>query len=205
VKRIIQEDIRDISQIKEISLLEILVSILHTKVGNLLSINSLVEDIQVTNKTLTNWMEILEKVYYCYRVYPFANSAIKSIKKEPKLYLWDYTEVRDEGNKNENLIANHLLKWVHFLEDVYGYQITLQYLRDKEQREVDFVIVFEGKIQYLIEVKTSDTSISRSLLYFKEKLGVEKCFQIVFGDKEIDVEKSGVRVISASKFLAALV
>jgi predicted AAA+ superfamily ATPase len=49
----------------------------------------------VTNKTISNWVDILEKVYYLYRIYPYNNSELKSLKKEPKLYLWDYTEVKD--------------------------------------------------------------------------------------------------------------
>lgn len=114
-------------------------------------------------------------------------------------------EIKDIWNKNENLISNHLLKWVHFLQDFYGYNISLQYIRDKEKREVDFAILVDDKLEYLIEVKTLDTSISKSLLYYKEKLQIKKCFQVVFWGKDIDVEKSGVRVISASKFLTAFV
>lgn len=205
IKRIIHEDIRDLSNIKDLWLLDLLVSILYTKVSSTFSINSLVEDIKTTNKTLSNWIEILEKVYYCYRIYPYNNSEIKSLKKEPKLYLWDYTEVKDIWAKNENIVANHLLKWAHFLQDVYGYDIKLQYIRDKEGREVDFVINIDWKIKYLIEVKTSDTSLSKHLLYYKEKLDVKDCFQVVFSDKEMDIEKSWIRIISASKFFTGLV
>jgi len=205
VKRIVYEDIRDLNNIKDLSLLEILISILYTKVWSTFSINSLVEDLQITNKTISNWVNILEKVYYLYRIYPYNNSTLKSLKKEPKLYLWDYTEIKDIWARNENILANHLLKWVHFLEDIYWYDIKLQYLRDKEKREVDFVINIDGKVKYLIECKTGDISLSKNLLYYKEKLQVENCYQVIFGDKEIDVEKSGVRIISASKFLSALV
>lgn len=205
VKRIIYEDIRDLNNIRDLWILEILVNILNTKVWSIFSINSLVEDLQITNNTITSWIEILEKVYYCYRIYPYTKSSLKSLKKEPKLFLWDYTEIKDIWNKNENLISNHLLKWVHFLQDVYWYDIKLQYIRDKEKREVDFAIIIDDKLEYLIEVKTSDTSISKSLLYYKEKLQVKNCFQVVFWEKDIDIEKNGVRVISASKFLTAFV
>lgn len=204
-KRIIYEDIRDLNNIKDLWLLELLADILHTKVWSPFSINSLVEDLHVTNKTISSWIDIFEKVYFSYRVYPYNNSDLKSLKKEPKLYLWDYTSITNTWIKNENVIANHLLKWVHFLEDVYWYNIKLQYIRDKEQREVDFVINIWWEIKYLIEVKTSDTSISKHLLYYKEKLWVENCFQVIFSETEIDIEKKWVRIISASKFLTALV
>ncbi len=205
LKRIVYEDIRDLNNIKDLWLLELLASILNTKVWSPFSINSLVEDLQVTNKTITNWIDIFEKVYLVYRIYPFYKSNLKSLKKEPKLYFWDYTGLNNIWIRNENLVANHLLKWVHFLTDVYWYDVKLQYLRDKQQREVDFVVNIDWKIKYLIEVKTSDINVSKHLLYYKEKLEVKDCFQVVFLDKEIDFEKHWVRVISASKFLTAFV
>jgi len=205
IKRIIYEDIRDLNNLRDLWILEVLVNILNTKVWSIFSINSLVEDLQITNNTITSWIEILEKVYYCYRIYPYTKSSLKSLKKEPKLFLWDYMEIKDIWNKNENLVSNHLLKWIHFLQDVYWYDVKLQYIRDKEKREVDFAILIDDKLEYLIEVKTSDTSLSKSLLYYKEKLWVQNCFQVVFWEKNIDIEKNGIRIISASKFLTSLI
>lgn len=205
LKRIIDEDIRDITNVREIGLIEVLADILKEKVASNLSINSLVEDLQVWNKTISNWINILERVYHCYRIYPYYDSELKSLKKEPKLYLWDYSVIDDIWSKNENLIANHLLKWMHFLQDVYGYDIQLKYIKDKEKREVDFVIVVDNKIKYLIEVKTNDKTLSKHLVYYKNKLWIDHCFQVVFWNKNIDIEKSWIRVISASKFLTGLV
>ena len=205
LKRIIYEDIRDLNNVKDLWILEVLASILPTKIWSPFSINSLVEDLQVTNKTISNWIDIFERVYISYRIYPYNKSGLKSLKKEPKLYLWDYTHIDDIWARNENLIANHLLKWVHFLQDVYGYDVKLQYLRDKEKREIDFVITEKWVVKYLIEVKTNDTNLSKHLLYYQKKFPQAECFQIVFGNKEIDIEKSWIRVISASKFLTWLV
>ena len=202
LRRIIYEDIRDLNNVKDLWILEVLASILPTKVWSPFSVNSLVEDLKVTNKTISNWIDIFERVYICYRIYPYNKSSLKSLKKEPKLYLWDYTYIEDIWARNENLIANHLLKWVHFLQDVYWYNVNLQYLRDKEKREVDFVITENQDVKYLIEVKTDNTSLSKHLLYYKNKFPQAKCFQIVFWNKEIDIEKSWIRIISASKFLS---
>jgi len=205
IKRIIYEDIRDLNNVKDLWLLELLANILESKVWSPFSINSLVWDLQTTNKTISNWVEILEKVYFCYRIYPFHNSDLKSLKKEPKLYLWDFFWIKDIWIKNENLIANHLLKFVHFLQDVYWYDVKLNYIRDKDKREVDFAIVVDWKPKYLIEVKTWDENLSKNLIYYKKNFWVEKCFQVICWEKEIDIEKSWIRVISAGKFLSWLV
>ncbi len=114
-KRLIHEDIRDVSVIKMISDLEKLVMVLPERIGSLLSIRSLSEDFSVSQPTLKEWMQMLENFYYIFRLSPFMASEIKSLKKEQKVFLWDYSEVPDEGAKFENLVGSHLLKFVHFL------------------------------------------------------------------------------------------
>ena len=205
LKRVVYEDIRDLNNIKNLSLLEVLASVLPTKVGSLFSMRSLSEDLQVSNKTIASRIEIFERVYLAYRIYPFYKSDLKSLKKEPKLYLRDYTYVKDKWAKYENLIANHLLKWIHFLQDVWGYDVKLHFLRDKEKREVDFVITYEGEVKYLVEVKTKDTNLSKHLLYYYKRFPDSQAFQVVFDSEPMDVEREGIRIISASKFLTSLV
>ena len=85
----------------------------------------------------------------------------------------------DEGARFENLVASALLKRLHFLEDRDGYRYELRYIRDKEGREVDFVVVKEGEIEELIETKFSEEQISRSLVYYAERLNPPKATQIV--------------------------
>ena len=202
-KRLIQEDIRDVSTIRDLSTLEILASILPTKVGSLFSINSITEDLRVSHKTLSHWVDMLEQMYFCYRIYPYQSSHIKLLRKEPKIYLWDYTGIDDIGSKYENIVANHLLKYTHFLTDVYGINAELYFLRDREQREVDFCIVTDGKIECIIEVKASKWSISPHLRYFRDKLQAP-AYQIVF-ESGIDEDHDGIRMMSADRFLSGLV
>jgi uncharacterized protein len=203
-KRLIQEDVRDVSNIRDLSTLEILVSLLPERVGSLFSINSMTNDLSVTHKTIAHWMDTLEQMYFCYRIYPFQHTQLKSLRKEPKIYLWDYTGIDDIGAKYENVVANHLLKFTHYLTDIYGLRADLYFLRDKDQREVDFCVVVEGEIEFIVEVKATKSSISNHLKYFKEKLKAKHAFQIVFDD-DIDEDHSGIRQMSAAKFLSALV
>ncbi len=87
--RIIKDDIRDIELVRDLSGLEVLSSLLPSKVGSLFSLNSLREDLGVAHKTVDLWVEILEHFYYHFRIPPFAANTIKSLRREPKLYLWD--------------------------------------------------------------------------------------------------------------------
>lgn len=141
LERLVREDIRDLETIKDLSSLQILVDLIPSKVGALLSLNSLREDLNVAHKTVANWMDILERFYYHFRIYPFAHKKIKSLKKEPKLYLWDWSEITDNhGAKLENVVASHLLKLCHYLNDVDGHKTELNFLRDIDGREVDFIV-----------------------------------------------------------------
>jgi len=205
VERLVKEDIRDLENIRNLSLLQILVDVLPGKVGSLLSLNSLREDLSVAHKTVSNWVDVLERFYYHFRIYPFHHKKIKSLKKEPKLYMWDWSEVPDNsGARLENIVASHLLKMCHFLNDVDGYKTDLHFLRDTEGREVDFLVTENGKPWLAVEVKSGSKEISKNLTYFGNRLEIPFLYQVV-SENDIDIRKDTVRIISLDRFLVSLV
>ncbi len=202
--RLIKEDIRDIENIRDISALQVLIELLPVKVGSLFSLNSLREDLGVTHKTVSLWVDILEKFYYHFRIYPFQSTRIKSLRKEAKMYLWDWSEIEDENIKLENMMASHLLKFCDFLSNTEGYKAQLYYLRDKEQREVDFLVSIGNKPWFCVEVKNSFRDIPSSLTYFGNRVKIPFLYEVV-KEENVDFLKDNVHVISMSKFLSALV
>src|SRR3989338_251597 len=204
VDRLVREDIRDIESIRDLSSLQVFVDLLPHKVGALLSLNALREDLEVAHKTVALWMDILERFYYHFRIYPFAFATIKSLRKEPKMYLWDWSQVEDEAQRFENMVASHLLKFVHFLYDAEGYRVALHFLRDRAGHETDFLVTVDKKPWFAVEVKWADTQVSKSLRYFTEKLRIPFAYQVAHEPK-VDFLQNGVRVMSADKFLSALV
>ena len=77
--------------------------------------------------------------------------------------------VKESGPRFENLVAAHLLKWVHHQQDTRGRDIDLRYFRDTDRREVDFVVV-EGRTPILlVECKWNDTEVDRGLQYLKAR------------------------------------
>ena len=95
-------------------------------VGAPLSVNALREDLQVSHGAVARWLDVLERLYAIVRVPPFGAPAIRAVKKAQKHYHYDWIQVRDAGARFENLVAMHLLKWVHHEQDVRG--------RDPDQR-----------------------------------------------------------------------
>ena len=178
--RVLREDIRDLEQVRNIQLLGMFLDMLRHRVGGLVTLSNLAGDLEISPKTAKTWLEVLERMYLVFSVRPYIKSLTRAVLKPPKVYFFDNGDViGDEGARFENLIATSLLKRLHFLEDRDGYRYELRYIRDKEGREVDFLIVKEGKIEELIEVKFSEDNISNSLRYYAERLNPPKATQIV--------------------------
>jgi predicted AAA+ superfamily ATPase len=184
--------------------MKLLSDILPYKVGSLLSINSIREDLEVSHRAVTNWLSILEAFYYQFRIYPFARSNIRSIKKEPKLYLWDWSEVEDTSSRFENMVAVHLLKFCHFIYDYEGYKAELNFLRNVDKKEVDFLVTIENKPWFMVETKLSAKEVDKSIFYFKERLDIPFAYQVV---KETGIHRliKGVNLVSADRFLSSLI
>ena len=202
--RLFREDIRDIQQLRDIAGIQLLSDMLPDRVASLLSVNSLREDLEVSHRAVTNWLNILETFYYCFRIYPFVGKNYRSLKKESKLYLIDWSEISDEAKRFENFIASHLLKLVHFLYDYEGYRVNLYFLRNADKKEVDFFVTVDNKPWFAVKVKISDTSVSPHLHYYREKLNIPYCYQVV---KKSGVDRliNGIRIVSADRFLCGLI
>jgi predicted AAA+ superfamily ATPase len=178
--RVLREDIRDLESIRNIQLLGMYLDLLRHRVGGLVALSNIANDLQISPKTAKFWLEVLERMYLVFSVRPYTKSLPRAVLKPPKVYFFDNGDVLgDEGARFENLVATSLLKRLHFLEDRDGYRYELRYIRDKEGREVDFVIVKEGELEELIEAKFSDDNISKSLLYYAKRLNPKRATQIV--------------------------
>jgi len=203
--RVIYDELNTLENVKDVALLENLALRLPALVGSPLSVNSLREDLQVAHQTVSRWLTMLENIYMIFRIYPFGPPKIRAVKKEAKHYHFDWIAVEDEGYRFENLVACHLLKWVHFKQDYEGLNIELRYFRDAERREVDFVILEQGKPTQFIECKLRGKEIHPALRYLKKHFPQVPAAQISLYRDDDFMSRDGIHVCPASKFLASLV
>jgi uncharacterized protein len=169
-EKIMREDILDLSRIQEISKIEILCAILPEKIGTPLSVQSLREDLSVSHDTATRWLSYLKELYYFFDLSPYSKSISRSLKKEQKIYFYDWTECENDGEKFENFVASHLLKACHYWEDTGEGEFKLQYLRDKDKNEVDFLIVKNKKPWFTVECKLHQKSLDISHKKFQKQI-----------------------------------
>ena len=203
--RFLKEDVVSLEHVKDLGNLELLVLRLPDLVGSPLSINALREDLQISHKTLSKWISILERMYAIFRLPPFGAPKIRAVKKEQKHYHFDWCLVNDMPKRFENLVASHLLKWVHFEEDTKGRDLELRYFRDIDGREVDFVVTEDKKPIIFVEVKWADDEVGKGLKYLKTRYPAVESWQIhAAGSKDYKTPE-GIRVAPAVIFLNELI
>ncbi len=163
-EKIIREDLRDLSRLPELSQVEMLASLLPEKVGSPLSVQSIREDLEVSHDTTKRWLNYLAELYYFFEIKPWAKSIPRSIKKEGKIYLYDWTELSSDGLKFENLVACQLLKACHFWTDTGEGDYSLHFLRNKEKQELDFLIVKDKRPWLSFECKLADPNMDKKIV-----------------------------------------
>lgn len=203
-QRLIREDLAALEKTEDLARIELMAMRLPDLVASPLSINGLREDLEVSHVTAAKWLQILERLYHIFRVTPFGSPKIKSVKKEFKHYHYDWSLVTDSGARFENFIGSHLLKWCHWLDDTQGVDMELRYFRDREQREVDFVVMREKKPILFCEVKSSDLKFSPQLRYLKQKFPDVRAVQVVLEPIAAKINADGLEMLSALEFLSSL-
>ncbi len=198
--RIIHEDLRDLENVREISMLDLLLSHLPGCVGSPLSVNSLARLLQASHESVERWLTIFERLYLCYRIPPFGGTRIRAVRKERKLYFWDWSRVPDRGVRFENMVAGHLLKYCHFVEDTEGYEMELRFIRDTDRREVDFVVLRGGAAEFAVECKSGEQSAAPACRYFRERTDIPRFYQVHLGERDFGNENTGTRVLPFSTF-----
>jgi predicted AAA+ superfamily ATPase len=186
--RVIQEDLISLESVREVSQLHLLANLLPERVGSILSIANLRQDLSVAFETADKWVGIFENLYYCFRVMPYGLPHLRAVKKERKLYLWDWSLCENEAARFENLVASHLLKYCHFTEDTLGDDMALRFLRDAAGREIDFVVLRNGKPEFAVECKAGERSLSRNIKYFAQRTAIPRFYQVHLNTHGEDTE-----------------
>jgi uncharacterized protein len=203
--RVIQEDLITLERVREVSQLQLLANILPERVGSVLSIANLRQDLSVAFETADNWVTILENLYYCYRIMPYGLPHLRASKKERKLYLWDWSLVMQEPARFENLVASHLLKYCHLIEDTEGDEMSLRFLRDTQNREIDFVVLKNNKPQFAVECKTGAGALSKNISYFAQRTSIPQFYQVhINGREDTEWKDSKARILPFIKLCEIL-
>jgi predicted AAA+ superfamily ATPase len=150
-------------------------------VGQIMNLNTMADDVGVSQTTLTTWISALEASYIVFRLQPYFDDFGRRIVKTPKLYFTDVGLAayllgmknpeqlpRDPfvGNLFENMVVTETLKSMYNR----GKRGGLYYFRNQNRLEVDLLLTRGEKITPM-EIKygeTFDTSFARNIMLFRK-------------------------------------
>ena len=174
VETYVERDIRQLIAIKDLALFEKFVRLCAGRVGQLLNLQSLGNDVGISHTTAKNWLTLLEASFVVFLLQPWHTNLSKRQIKSPKLYFYDVglasyllgaeNELHINrhplrGNLFENLIVIDALKYRYNR----GKRSNLYFWRDAKGNEVDLLIE-NGSDVTPVEIKAGATISSD---YFK--------------------------------------
>ena len=207
-EQLVREEVRDLARVQQLDQLEVMVRLLADRSAQQLVYGNLARQVRVAVDTVRRWVAALCDLHLGFVVRPWFRNVSRSLRKEPKWYLRDWASIGDAGQRAETFVACHLLKAVEGWNDMGLGAFELGYLRDKEKREVDFLVARDGEPWFLAETKLRDESMSRALRRYQERLGAPFAFQVTvdagYVDEDCFARPSLPLIVPARTFLSQL-
>ena len=169
----VDRDVRQLIQVKEQLVFERFLKLLAGRIGQLLNLDSLANEVGVTAKTIRQWISVLEASFIIIRLPPYFKNLGKRLVKTPKIYFVDVGLAsyllgiesakqveRDPlyGNLFENMVLMELVKY----RAAQGKNSDLYFYRDSHGNEID-VLTEVARSLVPIEIKSSATFQKRLL------------------------------------------
>jgi hypothetical protein len=205
--QLLREDVRELTRIQGLDQLAALADVLGERSGGQVVYASLANQVRVSENTVRAWVGALASLHYGFLVRPWHRKVAQAIRKEPKWFLRDWSAIQDPGQRAETFVACHLLKAVEGWTDLGLGEFGLWYIRDKQKREVDFLVTRNRKPWFLVEAKLAETRLSPSLAVMQEQTGAGHAFHVVVEAPFVDSDCFRVKtpvVAPARTFLSQL-
>ena len=205
--QLFKTDLRDLTRIQELALLEILGRILESRSSEQLVLSNLARDVGTAPNTAKSWVDALCALHFGFLIRPWHRNVTSALRKEPKWYLRDWSGIQDSGQRAETFVACHLLKAVEGWTDLGWGDFALHYIRNKQKQEVDFLVARDGEPWFLVEAKQGEKELSPALAYFQEQTGAPHAFQVSFALDYVDADcftRNTPTIVPAKTFLSQL-
>lgn len=160
---VVRQDLRDISRVVELDKIENLLFLLSPRIMAPLSMANLARELEVAHTTVKSWLEQLKRLYLVFPVTPWTRKIPRGLKKEKKWYFLDWYYASQGPARLENMTATYLYRVCLAMSDMGYGNYSLHYLRTLDKKEIDFVIVHDNCPILAVEVKSGDSTLSRTL------------------------------------------
>jgi len=207
VKTYLERDVRQMINIKDQIIFQRFLKLCAARTGHILNMNTLANDIGVSNHTIKHWLSILQASFLIKLIPPFYENFGKQVTKSPKLYFADVglacylLEIESVSQVDRDPLRGHLFETLVVNELIktrlnQAREPNLYFYRDSQKNEVD-IIYKKGAELIPIEIKSSQTinrDFFKGLDYFRKIVG-DRCgdgYLVYAGPKKISLEREVV-------------
>lgn len=209
----IERDIRQMINVKDISLFQKFMVLIAGRAGQLFNASSLANEVGVSYKTIQNWMSILEASNVVFLLKPWYENVSKRLVKSPKIYFYDvglacfilgiHSEKQLErdplrGSLFENMVISNVFKCFYN----FGLTPKIYFYRDKSGLEIDLLVKQAGQTS-IIEIKSSETyhkEFMKGLTRVNKILSIDKSTSFIIYDGEFEQKTGGIGIINYRNF-----
>ncbi len=197
IKTIIQRDVQDIANIKNLDILPKLLALAASQTARLFNAADLASPFSISRPTIREYLALLEQIFLIEQLQPWHSNRLSRLIKTPKMHLSDtglacsllgassQTLWKDKtllGQLLETFVYQELKKYA----DWHSETVNFYHFRNKDKVEVDMIMQQGSKLAG-IEVKASATitqSDFKGLNKLKNACGEQFTAGVVFYDGE---------------------
>ena len=208
----VERDVRQIAAIKDLSLFEKFVRLCAGRVGHILNLQSLANDVGVSHTTVRSWISILEASFIIFLLPPWFRNISKRLIKSPKLYFCDVglasylLGLENEHHVTRDPLRGHLFENIAVIEAMKyrfnkGLRSNLFFYRDSGGNEVDLILEMGPDI-FPAEIKAAETIMPGSLKGLRKFAGLMPGLPwgsgLLYGGTDVQI-RSDIRIYPLTK------
>jgi predicted AAA+ superfamily ATPase len=178
VDALIESDIRDISRIQRKDALHDLFGVLAAWSGKFMDISAIGSGLSIRRPTLESYINALESMFVVERLLPWVRTDYERVARLKKLFMadsgmmasllrWQFDQVRFDPDRSGKLIETFAFNEIAAQVDAGDGDLTLFHYRDREKREIDFIVERDGGALLGIEVKAGSAVGASDFKYLK--------------------------------------
>ncbi len=207
----IERDLRQLIQLKNSTVFENFMRLLAGRIGQVLNLHTISNDLGISSQTLSQWLSILEASFIIFRLYPYYENFGKRVIKSPKLYFSDVgiasyllgieqksQIARDPllGSLFENMVVMDAVKTRYN----QGRDPNLYFYRDNNKNEVDLIYKKQREL-IPVEIKAAMTyndNLLKGVRYF-QKINPDSEHGCLIYAGELEFENETIKVMHYQK------
>jgi len=212
IRTYIEKDVTELINIRDMNSFRTFLGLCAARAGQLLNLNSLANECNISQPTAKAWFSILESSYIVFLLYPYHENFNKRLVKTPKLYFYDVgllchlLQIREKEDLaidrlKGSIFENFVIANYHKINEHRYQHLQYYFWQDHNGLEVDLLLKTAKSFE-IYEIKSTQTlsnGLFKNLKYFTELVSPQTANPyLIYGGDE-DIIRNNVQVLSWKK------